>query len=82
MTSFLLNEYSNSNEKLMIFSISSSLWECESNLNLIPSFGMTKYTGSDPEVDTGTKVNPLAIGVDYSAYPKSRAFNFGLNLSF
>lgn len=45
-------------------------------------FVLTKYTGSDPEVDTGTKVNPLAIGVDYSAYPKSRAFNFGLNLSF
>ena len=45
-------------------------------------FVLTKYTGSDPEVDTGTKVNPLAIGVDYSAYPKSRAFNFGVNLSF
>jgi hypothetical protein len=45
-------------------------------------FVLTKYTGSDPEVDTGTKVNPLCIGVDYSAYPKSRAFNFGLNLSF
>lgn len=45
-------------------------------------FVLTKYTGSDPEVDTGTKVNPLAIGVDFSAYPKSRAFNFGVNLSF
>ena len=45
-------------------------------------FVLTKYTGSDPEVDTGTKVNPLAIGVDYSAYPKSRAFNLGVNLSF
>ncbi|MBR0499234.1 MAG: TonB-dependent receptor [Paludibacteraceae bacterium] len=45
-------------------------------------FVLTKYTGSDPEVDTGTKRNPLAIGVDWSAYPKSRAFNFGVNLSF
>ncbi|WP_163630069.1 TonB-dependent receptor [Paludibacter sp. 221] len=45
-------------------------------------FCLTKYTGSDPEVDTGTKRNPLAVGVDFSAYPKSRGFNIGLNLSF
>ena len=45
-------------------------------------FVATKYSGLDPEVDTRSKVNPLAIGVDYSAFPKSRGFNFGLNLSF
>ncbi len=45
-------------------------------------FVATKYSGLDPEVDTRSKVNPLAIGVDYSAFPKSRGFNFGINLSF
>lgn len=45
-------------------------------------FCATKYSGADPEVDTRSKVNPLAVGVDFSAFPKSRAFNFGLNLSF
>ena len=45
-------------------------------------FCITKYSGADPEVDTRSKINPLATGVDFSAFPKSRAFNFGLNLSF
>ncbi|MCQ2335032.1 MAG: TonB-dependent receptor [Paludibacteraceae bacterium] len=45
-------------------------------------FCLTNYSGSDPEVDTRSKINPLATGVDFSAFPKSRAFNFGLNLSF
>lgn len=45
-------------------------------------FCATKYSGSDPEVDTRSKNNPLTPGVDFSAFPKSRAFNFGLNLSF
>ena len=45
-------------------------------------FCATKYSGADPEVDTRSKINPLAIGVDYSAYPKSRGFNVGLNLKF
>jgi len=45
-------------------------------------FVISKYSGLDPEVDTRSKVNPLAIGVDYSAFPKSRGFNFGLNLAF
>ncbi|MBR1630312.1 MAG: TonB-dependent receptor [Paludibacteraceae bacterium] len=45
-------------------------------------FCITKYSGSDPEVDTRSKLNPLAVGVDFSAFPKSRAFNVGLNLSF
>lgn len=45
-------------------------------------FCATKYSGADPEVDTRSTINPLATGVDFSAFPKSRAFNFGLNLSF
>ena len=45
-------------------------------------FCATPYSGADPEVDTRSKINPLASGVDFSAFPKSRAFNFGINLSF
>lgn len=45
-------------------------------------FVITNYSGDDPEVNTGTKRNPLAVGVDWSAYPRSRNFNFGVNLSF
>ncbi len=45
-------------------------------------FVATKYSGADPEVDTRSKINPLAVGVDFSAFPKSRGFNFGVNLSF
>lgn len=41
----------------------------------------TKYTGFDPEVSTRRRT-PLTPGVDYSAYPKSRSFVFGMNLSF
>ncbi len=42
----------------------------------------TKYSGYDPEVDTRSKNNPLTPGVDYSAYPKSRTFVGGINLTF
>ncbi|MBR3647046.1 MAG: TonB-dependent receptor [Paludibacteraceae bacterium] len=45
-------------------------------------FCVSKYSGLDPEVDTRSKNNPLAVGVDFSAFPKSRGFNFGVNLSF
>ena len=45
-------------------------------------FVVTKYTGPDPEVDTRSGLNPMAIGVDYSAFPRSRGFNFGINLAF
>ena len=40
----------------------------------------TNYSGYDPEVSTrrGTPVTP---GVDYSAYPRSRTYIFGVNLS-
>jgi len=43
-------------------------------------FLLTKYSGYDPEVDTRRKT-PLTPGVDYSAYPRSRSFNFGINVT-
>ncbi|MBQ9296007.1 MAG: TonB-dependent receptor [Paludibacteraceae bacterium] len=45
-------------------------------------FCATKYTGMDPEVDTRSSKNPLTPGVDFSAYPKSRGINVGLNVQF
>jgi len=42
---------------------------------------LTGYSGYDPEVNTRSN-NPLTPGVDYGAYPKSRAFVFGVNATF
>lgn len=44
-------------------------------------FCLTGYSGFDPEVDT-RRNNRVTPGVDYSAYPKSRQYVFGVNLSF
>ncbi len=44
-------------------------------------FCITNYSGMDPEVNAIRRTN-LTPGVDYSAYPKSRQFVFGLNLNF
>jgi TonB-linked SusC/RagA family outer membrane protein len=44
-------------------------------------FILTKYTGYDPEVDT-RRTTPATPGVDYSAYPKSRSYNVGVNITF
>lgn len=44
-------------------------------------FVWTKYSGFDPEVST-RRQTPYTPGVDYSPYPKSRQFIFGLNLNF
>ncbi len=41
----------------------------------------TNYSGFDPEVDT-RRATPLTPNVDYSAYPKSRSFIGGINLTF
>lgn len=41
---------------------------------------ITSYSGYDPEVSV--RSNPLTPGLDYSAYPKSRSFIFGINASF
>lgn len=40
----------------------------------------TKYTGFDPEVST--MGNGLTPGVDFGAYPRSRSYVFGINLTF
>lgn len=40
----------------------------------------TNYSGYDPEVNT-RRSSPLTPGVDYSAYPRSKAYIIGVNLS-
>lgn len=40
----------------------------------------TNYSGYDPEANTRRSV-PVTPGVDYAAYPRSKTFIFGLNLS-
>ena len=42
---------------------------------------ITHYTGYDPEVNTRTST-PVTPGVDYSAYPRSRTYVGGINLTF
>lgn len=44
-------------------------------------FCLTNYSGFDPEVSTRNKT-ALTPGVDYSAYPKSRQYVIGANLTF
>ena len=44
-------------------------------------FCLTNYSGYDPEVDT-RRATPLTPGVDYSAYPKSRGWVAGVNITF
>jgi hypothetical protein len=48
------------------------------------AFLWTKYSGYDPEV-SATRSNSytaLTPGVDYSAYPKSRTYTIGANVTF
>lgn len=45
-------------------------------------FVITNYSGADPEVDTSSKRNLMTPGVDYAAYPKSRLFLAGINVTF
>jgi len=42
---------------------------------------LTSYSGYDPDV-TSRRSDPLTPGVDFAAYPRSRTWVFGLNLSF
>lgn len=48
------------------------------------AFVLTNYSGYDPEVSTtrSSAYAALTPGVEYSAYPKSRTFTFGLNINF
>jgi TonB-linked SusC/RagA family outer membrane protein len=41
---------------------------------------ITGYSGYDPDVNTRT-ATPVTPGVDYSAYPRSHTYLFGLNLT-
>ncbi len=43
---------------------------------------ITNYSGYDPEVDTSSKKNAMCPGIDYAAYPKSRTFSGGVNITF
>jgi TonB-dependent starch-binding outer membrane protein SusC len=44
---------------------------------------ITGYSGYDPEVSTRNRANTYpSPNVDYSAYPRSRSFIFGVNASF
>ncbi len=45
-------------------------------------FCFTSYSGADPEVDTSSKKNAMCPGIDYAAYPKSRSYVLGVNVSF
>ncbi|HEY4065017.1 MAG TPA: SusC/RagA family TonB-linked outer membrane protein [Puia sp.] len=42
---------------------------------------LTGYSGYDPEVNTRSST-PVTPGVDYSAYPRSRSFIAGVNVTF
>lgn len=42
-------------------------------------YTLTKYSGMDPEVSVRNSI--LTPGFDFSAYPRSRAFVFGLNIT-
>ncbi|HKJ43468.1 MAG TPA: TonB-dependent receptor [Sunxiuqinia sp.] len=59
--------------KLRIYTTVNNLWT------------WTKYTGYDPEVSSpvrGSSTSNLTPGVDYSSYPKSLSWTFGLNVTF
>ncbi len=43
------------------------------------AFVWTKYSGSDPEVNTNRNVN-IAYGVDNRSIPQARSFTFGVNV--
>ncbi|KUJ59943.1 SusC/RagA family TonB-linked outer membrane protein [Flavobacteriaceae bacterium CRH] len=46
-------------------------------------FVITKYSGYDPEINTGTSVGEIqSFGIDYFSYPRSRTIVFGLNVAF
>jgi TonB-linked SusC/RagA family outer membrane protein len=60
-------------EKLRVYSTASNL------------FIITNYSGYDPEISSSVRnsaYSNLTPGIDYSSYPKSRGFTFGLNVSF
>jgi len=46
-------------------------------------FLITKYTGFDPEINTGSTIGGIqTFGIDYFTYPKARTFMLTLNATF
>lgn len=47
-------------------------------------FLLTNYSGYDPEVSTSrsSAYSGLTPGVDYSSFPRSRSYTFGVNINF
>ncbi|MBL0743622.1 SusC/RagA family TonB-linked outer membrane protein [Chryseolinea lacunae] len=46
-------------------------------------FVITNYTGQDPEVNTNKSLDGVpSLNIDYTSYPRSRTFTFGVNASF
>jgi TonB-dependent starch-binding outer membrane protein SusC len=44
---------------------------------------ITKYSGQDPEVSTNKAINGVpSFGIDYTAYPRSRTWTVGAQVSF
>jgi hypothetical protein len=43
---------------------------------------ITKYTGMDPEVSSGTANSSFDRGVDHNSIPNTRAYTVGLNVGF
>jgi hypothetical protein len=52
-------------------------------MNVRNAFLFTNYSWYDPEVSTGgsTSVSKLGPGADLGAYPRTRQFQFGLNVT-
>jgi hypothetical protein len=42
---------------------------------------ITNYSGYDPDV-TARRTDPLTPGVDFAAYPRSRTWLLGVNVTF
>ena len=46
-------------------------------------FVLTGYSGQDPEVNTNKQIDGVpSFGIDYTSYPRARAFTFGANITF
>ena len=45
-------------------------------------FTITSYDGVDPEISTSLSGGLMAGGYDYGAYPSTRTFNLGINITF
>lgn len=68
------------------YNLPSSLIKSISNIKFYITaqnlFTITKYSGSDPEVNTRGGDNNLAAGLDYTAFPAFRSLTVGLKVNF